>query len=304
MGTHLIQERLAQRPESAARPRLRRWRIALAAGALVALSALVVGAQYSVSASGGESTVDGSASTPLVRIAPQVAGRVLRVHVGDDQSVQAGDLLVEIDAEDFAITLVQANARAAEARGRLDQARWQLPIAQAVRTMVAADLVVTQERARDAVDKRTAELLLVVAEAKLVAADAQVNLARARIETAGARFITAQASAAQARIRLTHTKIHAPRTGRVRTRSVEPGDYAQVGQELMALDSDERSSPDPSRQRVAPPPTVAEPHAGGREGAAGWIWPKGGAGAGARLRPELRLMSSGLDARGLEAPPQ
>jgi membrane fusion protein (multidrug efflux system) len=211
---------------------------------------------------------------------------VLRVHVSDDEPVQAGDLLVEIDPDDFAATLVQASARAAEARGRLEQARWQLLSAKASRTLAAADLVAVRDRGRNTADEHTAELELTVAQAKQVAAEAQVNLARAQIETAAAGVVAADVAVERARIGLAHTKIHAPRTGRVRMRSVESGDYVQVGQELLALSSDDLDSPATARQRFGPTPPAANPHAEGRHGAAGWT--RAEAGVGARMRPEVR----------------
>ena len=189
------------------------------------------------------STEPGRENAPLVHVAPQVAGRVLRVHVSDGQPVQAGDLLVEIDPEDFAAALIQATAQAAEALGRLAQARWQLALAEASRTVVAAEFIAVQDRARHTAHEHTAELGLVVAQAALAAAEARINLARAQIETAGAGVVAAQVAAERARIRLAQTEIHAPRTGRVGTRSVEPGDYVRVGQELLVVRSGDLGGP-------------------------------------------------------------
>jgi membrane fusion protein (multidrug efflux system) len=58
------------------------------------------------------------------------------------------------------------------------------------------------------------------AESQQVAAHAQVEQARAEL--------------AQAELQLSYTKIVAPEDGRVTSKSVEPGDYLQVGQSLMA----------------------------------------------------------------------
>ena len=251
MGTVLIDERMAQLPGSAARSRRPRWRrLIFAVGGLMALAALAVGAQQRFSessfpawASSFASTDTGRESAPLVHVAPQVAGQVLRVHVSDDQPVLAGDLLVEIDPEEFVAAVLHANAQAEEAVGRLEQARWQLALAESARTVAAAAFSVTQDRARHTADGHAAELGLAVAQAALDSADARINLARAQIQTARAGVVAAQIAAARARIRLAHTEIHAPQTGRVRTRSVEPGDYVQVGQELLVVRSDDLDSP-------------------------------------------------------------
>jgi membrane fusion protein (multidrug efflux system) len=217
--------------------RLGPWRrVILAVGVVVALAALVVGDQYYVAG-------------PIVHVAPQVAGRVLQVLVTADQPVQAGDLLVEIDPVDFALELVQAGSSAAEARGRLEQASWQLLVAEAERALAEAEVIAAQAHGGNAAAERTdTELELTVAQLKETAAVAQVNLARAQLETAAAGIVTAEAALEQARRRLASTEIRAPQTGQVTTKNVEPGEYVQAGQELLALVADDLGDPATSEQ--------------------------------------------------------
>jgi len=49
----------------------------------------------------------------VLRVAPEVAGRVLEVGVSDNQKVKAGELLFRIDPEPFKIALEQAEAKIA-----------------------------------------------------------------------------------------------------------------------------------------------------------------------------------------------
>ena len=49
----------------------------------------------------------------VVRMAPEVAGRVIEVNVVDNQKAKAGDVLFRIDPQPFAITLQQAEAKLA-----------------------------------------------------------------------------------------------------------------------------------------------------------------------------------------------
>jgi multidrug resistance efflux pump len=72
-----------------------RWRIA--AGPLVAFAILLVGALVSVSEDRRASTADDRTGAIIAQVSPQVAGPVLRAHVGADQPEQAGDDRVEID---------------------------------------------------------------------------------------------------------------------------------------------------------------------------------------------------------------
>ena len=46
----------------------------------------------------------------VVRVAPEVSGRVLEVGVADNQKVNAGELLFRIDPEPYAIAVTQAEA--------------------------------------------------------------------------------------------------------------------------------------------------------------------------------------------------
>ena len=219
-------------------------RRALLAAGVVTLAALVVGARYYVSVHGHEAMDDAFVGGPIVHVAPQVAGRVLQVFITANQPVQAGDLLVELDPGDFLVKLVQASAAAAEARGRLDQARWQLLVAEATQALAEAEVVAVQAHGRHAAAKRpAAQLKLTVAQLKEAAAEAQVNLARAQIETATASAVAAETAVEQAQLQLAYTEVRAPRSGRVRTQNVEPGEYVQVGQELLVLVSDDLGGP-------------------------------------------------------------
>ncbi|HLC08179.1 MAG TPA: biotin/lipoyl-binding protein, partial [Methyloceanibacter sp.] len=49
----------------------------------------------------------------VVRMAPEVAGRVMEVNVIDNQRVKAGDVLFRIDPQPFTLALAQAEARLA-----------------------------------------------------------------------------------------------------------------------------------------------------------------------------------------------
>jgi membrane fusion protein, multidrug efflux system len=215
-------------------------RIILAAGVLVALAALVVGGQYYVSARSHESTDDALVDDHLVHVAPQVAGRVLRMLVTDNQPVKAGDLLVELDPADSQVKLVQAIAAEAAARSWLEQTRWQLAVAEASQVLAEDAVVTARAHGKNAAAKRAAQLT--VAQIKAAAAVAQVNLARSQIKTAEAGVVVADVAVAQAGLQLAYTEIRAPRTGRVTT-NVKPGEYVQVGQGLLALVSDDLGGP-------------------------------------------------------------
>src|SRR5271168_5277807 len=107
-------EAILQSSEVAARPavvRGRRKRVALVAGGLLAVflgwEALTSVVAY---------TNDAYVRSDLIRIAPQVTGHILAVHVRDNQMVRRGDLLATIDPEPFQLDVAARKAEIVEAR--------------------------------------------------------------------------------------------------------------------------------------------------------------------------------------------
>src|SRR5712664_13034 len=68
-------------------------------------------------------TRDGTVRTYVVTMAPEVAGRIVKLSVADNQFVHKGDDLFEIDPADYRIALEQAQAQAQRDAAALDYAR-------------------------------------------------------------------------------------------------------------------------------------------------------------------------------------
>jgi membrane fusion protein, multidrug efflux system len=227
----------------------------------LAVLALAVGtALWWLNARHYESTDDAFIDVHVVKIAPQVAGRVARVLVDDNQSVAAGAPLIELDPADFQAKLDQALAAQASARAALAQtkaqqavaganaqeAQAQVAVAQANATNAANQLerdrplaeqhvVSRQQLDNDLANARSTAATLVAAQKKQAAAEAQLAVAQSQIEAAHASLASAEAQAEAARLDLSYTRIAAPRGGRVARKNVSAGDYVQTGQNLMAL---------------------------------------------------------------------
>ena len=104
----------------------RRRIFAITAAALVLGATL--GGYYWTFVAPYESTDDAFVEADVTPIAPQVAGRVLRVPVSDNQEVRQGAVLFEIDPSDYQTKLDQAKAELAAARGKADQAVAQISV--------------------------------------------------------------------------------------------------------------------------------------------------------------------------------
>jgi len=250
-------QRSEERSEMGRRPR-RRLRLVLAG--LAALVLAVGATLWWLHARHYESTDDAFIDVHVVKVAPQVAGRVARVLVDDNQTVVAGTLLIELDPADFQAKLDQALAAQASAQANLAQARAQQTVTEANAQEARAQVAVAQanttnassqlERDRplaeqhvvsrqqldnDVANARSTAATLVAAQKKQAAADAQLAVAASQIEAAQAMLASADAQLETARLDLSYTKISAPGAGRIAHKNVSPGDYVQIGQNLMAL---------------------------------------------------------------------
>jgi membrane fusion protein (multidrug efflux system) len=183
-------------PARKAAPAGRKKLIRLSAAALVIL-ALAFGIPVFIHSLSHESTDDAFIDGTVVAVSPRVNGYVAKVHVTDNQHVRAGDLLLELDPNDFTARLDAAHA-ALEAARATDRARsvaveltritTGARLEEAKENVKAAKAAVQQARARVAVSKASldqarAEAASAGAKRKLDAADLQRSLEMAKTRT-------------------------------------------------------------------------------------------------------------------------
>jgi membrane fusion protein (multidrug efflux system) len=150
--------------------------------AAIALIALVGTGAWLWITRGRESTDDAQVDARVTPIGARVSGTVLKVLVSDNQQIDAGTVLVEIDPRDHQIAVDKARAELADAEAAALAAAGAVPITS---TTVASDLSTAQgavEQTRSAI----------------AAAEKEIEAARARLMTAQARVREAQANAARA----------------------------------------------------------------------------------------------------------
>ncbi len=147
----------------------RRQRIRIVA-AVVALALLAAAARYTLYWRHYETTDDAFVDGAVVEIAPQVAGRIAAVHVSDNQWVEAGTLLVEIDPDPYRTRLDVARSERDLARARVDAAELSLAL-----TSVTAESDVLRARA----DVAAAEAEVARAQADVTVAEADAARAEA-----------------------------------------------------------------------------------------------------------------------------
>jgi membrane fusion protein, multidrug efflux system len=205
-----------------------------------------------------QTTNDAYIRAETTRLSSRVAGEVLAVGVGDFQRVKAGDLLVQIDPADYAAQVAQADAGVAGAQAALDNLNNQVElqyatIAQGEAAQVSAEaqevearqeqerqqsLSQTEAGTRQKLEQATAAFAK--AQADVRASRAVIAAQRHQLEVLSgtkkqraADLEAAKAALAAARLRLGYTKITAPFDGVASERQVQPGDYVNIGTNLI-----------------------------------------------------------------------
>jgi membrane fusion protein (multidrug efflux system) len=205
-----------------------------------------------------QTTNDAYIRAELTRLSSRVAGEVLIVAANDFQHVKAGDLLVQIDPADYQAQVAQADAGVAGAQAALDNLANQVElqyatIAQAEAQQLSAQaqevetrqeeerqksLTQTEAGTRQKFEQATAGYARAQADVRasraLIAAQRhQLEVLSGTKKQRAADLEGAKATLAAARLKLGYTKIVAPFDGVVGERQVQPGDYVNIGSNLI-----------------------------------------------------------------------
>ena len=154
-------------------------RVRLIIGAVLLL---VLGAGlWAWSTSGRENTDDAQVDARVTQMAARVGGTVTKVAVDDNQLVEAGTLLIQLDPGDYQVAVDKARAELADAEASAVAAQSSVPIT----STTAASNVTT---ARGGITQ---------AQSGVAASEKEIEAARARIVSAQARLREAEANAAK-----------------------------------------------------------------------------------------------------------
>jgi multidrug resistance efflux pump len=221
-------------------------------GALVIVALIIVSlVLYFVGDRLTPSTSQARVQAFVVPVAAEVAGKVIAVHVRNNDEVTPGQALFDIDPDPFQIALGRARSDLESVRrsvlgsaAGVDAARASLAAAEAGRNMAERDAS-RQERlyAEDpgAISVRRLEIAQSTRdEARSMARRAEADLRKAQ-EAAGAsgddnaQLQSARAAVEKAELDLTRTHVLAPARGMVTDLRTDVGQFAQPGAPVMTL---------------------------------------------------------------------
>ena len=177
---------------------LRRYLITI----LVVLAALFIGWRLWIHYENDPWTRDGRIKADVVQVAPDVTGQVVKINVKDNQQVNVGDVLFEIDPARFDLALRQAKAAEEAAK---------VTLAQAIRE---------SNRNRELKDLLAAEV---------------TEQGQSRVDEARAALLQAVVNRDKAQLDLDRTKVLAAVDGTVTNLDLRTGSYVTASKPVMAL---------------------------------------------------------------------
>lgn len=251
-------------PKPSIGDRLRQHWMLATAGAVVLVVAIAFGIIYWLNARLYESTDDAFVDARSFSVAAKVGGYVTDVMVTDNQHVDGGAVLAQIDTRDYVAARDQAqaqveqaaaniknveaqiysqDAQVQQARDQADQAAAQLQFAQqeAARAedlvQKGAGTVQQQQRTKSDLDAQKANDSR--AKTAVLSAERQIDVLQAQKKSSEAALQQAKAQLEQAELNLNYTKITAAQSGRVVRLSGAKGTLVNAGQSLMMFVPDD-----------------------------------------------------------------
>jgi multidrug resistance efflux pump len=248
------------RAVTARRMQVRPFLVTLAAVALAGLLGWAMWSAYMEA----PWTRDATVRAYVVTMAPEVAGRIVELHVVDNKYVRKGDLLLVIDPTNFRIAVSQAEAAVQQAQANVQNIDAQMNVQQA--QIDASEAQLRLGRAALVFAQQQAERYQKLAkdgwgtvqnaqqftsqlhqqEATVQSAQENLNQTRRQIETLKAQRLSAEAGLAQAKaqlnqaqVNLERTRILSPVDGYVTNLLAQLGDYVNVGiNTISVVDAD------------------------------------------------------------------
>ncbi len=175
---------------------------------------------------------NGRLEAEQVDITSKLPGRIVQVLAQEGQMVDAGAVLVRLDATEIEAQLHAGEAQVRRAEQAITQAEHQVVLLESVRTLTRKEydrykaLSKTGAASLETLDVQLAEME--AAEAAYMAGESNLGQAKAALDAA-------QAAVAQLKTALTETVLTAPRRGRIQYKLMQAGEVAGAGTRILTL---------------------------------------------------------------------
>jgi multidrug resistance efflux pump len=195
-------------------------------------------------------TTDSYVQAYVVQVAPQVAGQVMHVYVGEGDEVKKGAPLFELDTRPFEHKVSLLEAKLVETEQQVKQLYSQHAALKAEHERLTAEAdyarevhrqeeaiykkdATTERRFLDALQKKKASLASVEKSARLIqhsqeALDAKIGKEHALIAEVKAQL-------AEARLNLGYCRVYAPCDGIITNLQLREGVFAHIGQAVLTV---------------------------------------------------------------------
>ncbi len=191
-------------------------------------------------------TDDAYVRSDLVAVAPEITGRIIAVHVVDNQSVKKGDKLVTIDPVPFQLVVNQYKAEIEKETALLKVAQEELDTAKAaLAASTSAHTYAVQEQARYSdlaarqyapvaeLDRANNELRRTTAE--MTISEVAIKKAQTDIGAHQASIKVAQAEMASAQWNLDRTDVISPTDGTITNLTLRVGDTGTINIPMIGI---------------------------------------------------------------------
>ena len=168
----------------------------LIGASLILLLAILFGVRYWAYARSHETTDDAFIDGHIVQVSPKVSGYVVKVYVSDNQTVNAGDLIAELDARDLQAKVDQAKAALNAGMAQQKQAQTQVTLTRVSTRANVRQATAGVQQARSGVSGARAGAAS--ERSRTTQSSAGINTAEANMQQARAQLGAAQAEAVRA----------------------------------------------------------------------------------------------------------
>lgn len=198
----------------------------------------IAGYSYVINAAKWESTEDAYVETHTVSVAPKVSGQIIEMYVTDNQKVKEGDLVAQIDPVDYQAKLAEITARYDSTLLKQKNAKANFNAVNSQITLAKRNLdrytELYKAGAASKLEYDNAKTTYDNAQSSLTQAE-QGLLSKGCNRVADADLKQLAAVKRQAELALSYTKIYAPQSGSVSSKSIEKGSLVQAGQPLFTI---------------------------------------------------------------------